>query len=209
MSEPQLFSPIEGADYLAVGKVEIVWFKDAEVYGDDPDEIIPPAWAAIVCGWPSSHRFDDVEFPAEELSSIAEDIIADPVEGYPIVRVGNPPMPAAMNDRRANGVTFHLTTPLMDPNLPGLFRVSYISGMIGLGYSEGVEGYQIFVTVPQGYVIIVVAYSDDAVRVGAVLRPADKPDDLSMMDFLDLAIEALGIEELDHDIDLHVPSDLA
>ena len=52
----------------------------------------------------------------------------------------------------------------------------------------------------------VVACDDDAVRVGAVLRPADKPDDLSMMGFLDLAIEALGIDKLDHNLDLRVPS---
>lgn len=209
MSEPQLFSPRDGADYLAIGKDEIVWFKDAEVYSDDPDESLPPAWSALVCGWPSSQRFRNVDFPADELSSIAEGIIADPVAGYPIARVGTPPMPAAMNDRRANGVTFDLTTPLLDPDLPGVFQVSYVSGATGLGYSDGIQGYQIFVTVPRGYVIVVVAYDDDAVRVGAVLRPADKPDGLSMMEFLDLAIEALGIEELDHNLDLRVPTGLA
>lgn len=206
MSEPQLFSPRDGADYLAIGKEEIVWFKDAEVYSDDPDEIIPPEWSALVCGWPRSQRFRNVDIPADELSSIAEGIIADPLAGYPIARLGTPPMPAAMADRRTAGVTFELTTPLMDPDLPGLFQVSYISGATGLAYSEGIQGYQIFVTVPRGYVIVVVAYDDDAVRVGAVLRPADKPDNLSMMDFLDLAIEALGIEKLDHNLDLHVPS---
>lgn len=208
MYEPQLFYPVEGADYLAIGKDEIVWFKDAEAFGDDPDEIIPPEWAIIACGWPRAPA-DDADIGADDLSYIAEGIIANPLVGYPVARVGSPPMPAIMDDRRANGVTFDLTTPLMDPDLPGLFRVSYLSGATGLGYSDGIQGYQIFVTVPRGYVIIVVAYDDDVVRVGAVLRPADKPNDLSMMDFLDLAIEALGIEELDHNLNLRVPSGLA
>ncbi|AOW24589.1 hypothetical protein [Sphingomonas melonis] len=135
MSEPQLFSPVDGADYLAIGRDEIVWFKDAEVYSDDRDEIVPLAWSALVCGWPRSQRFRNVDFPADELSSIAEGVIADPIAGYPIARVGTPPMPAAMNDRRANAVTFDLTTPLMDPDLSGVFQVSYVSGATGLGYS--------------------------------------------------------------------------
>lgn len=91
MSEPQLFSPRDGADYLATGRDEIVWFKDAEVYSDDPDEVIPPAWSALVCGRPRSQRFRNVDSPADELSSIAEGIIADPITGYPIARLGTPP----------------------------------------------------------------------------------------------------------------------
>lgn len=207
MSEPQLFSPIGGADYLAIGEHEIVWFKDAGAYPEEPGEICPPQWGIIACGWPRVSTADEGDIEADNLSSIAEGIIANPLAGYPVVRIGTPPMSAAMGDRPANGVTFHLTTPVLDPDLPGLFRVSYVSGAAGLAYSDGIQGYQIFVTVPRGYIIVVVAYDDDA-RVGAVLRPADKPDGLSMMEFLDLAIEALGIEALSHDLNLRAPSEV-
>ena len=208
MSEPQLFSPVDGADYLAIGRGEIVWFKDAEVYSDDPDEIVPPEWAVLACGWPRSSPAKTSDIGAEDLSAIAEGIIVEPLSGYPVARVGTPLISAATAIGTNNSVTFDLVTPVQDPDLPGLFRVNYVSGATGLAYSDGIQGYQIFVTVPRGYVIIVVASVDDTVRVGAVLRPADKPDGLSMMEFLDLAIAALGIERLDHDLDLRVPGNL-
>lgn len=208
MSEPQLFSPVDGADYLAIGRGEIVWFKDAEVYSDDPDEIVPPEWAVLACGWPRSSPAKTSDIGAEDLSAIAEGIIVEPLSGYPVARVGTPLISAATANGTNNSVTFDLVTPVQDPDLPGLFRVNYVSGATGLAYSDGIQGYQIFVTVPRGYVIIVVASVDDTVRVGAVLRPADKPDGLSMMEFLDLAIAALGIERLDHDLDLRVPGNL-
>lgn len=208
MSEPQLFSPADGADYLAIGRDEIVWFKDAEVDSDDPDEIVPPEWAILACGWPRSSPAKISDIDADDLSAIAEGIIANPLAGYPVARGGTLPMSAARTNGTDNVVTFDLVTPVQDPDLPGLFRVNYVSGATGLAYSDGIQGYQIFVTVPRGYVIIVVASDDDNVRVGAVLRPADKPDGLSMMEFLDLAIAALGIERLDHDLDLRVPGNL-
>jgi hypothetical protein len=208
MSEPQLFSPADGADYLAIGRGEIVWFKDAEVYSDDPGEIVPPEWAVLACGWPRSSPAKTSDIGAEDLSAIAEGIIAEPLSGYPVARVDTLPISAATANSTNNVVTFDLVTPVQDPDLPGLFRVNYVSGATELAYSDGIHGYQIFVTVPRGYVIIVVASDDDNVRVGAVLRPADKPDGLSMMEFLDLTIAALGIERLDHDLDLRVPGNL-
>ncbi|MGC5799333.1 hypothetical protein [Sphingomonas sp. NFX23] len=175
MSEPQLFSPADGVDYLAIGRGKIVWFKDAEAYSDDPDEIVPPEWAVLACGWPRSSPAKTSDIGADDLSAIAQGIIAQPLSGYPVARVDTLPIPAATANFTNNVVTFDLVTPVRDLDLPGLFRVNYVSGATGLAYSDGIQGYQIFVTVPRGYVIIVVASDDDNVRVGAVLRPADKP----------------------------------
>jgi hypothetical protein len=201
MTEPLFFSTTEGADYLAVSADKIIWFKDAEAEPEEPGDACSAEWSMIACGWQTGVIVTEGDIDAEDLSHIAEGIVDKPIAGYPIVRVSPSIDAAAPSDRRAERVTIHATTPLVDPGLSGLFEVRYVVGAVGLAYSPGIRGYQIFVTVPHGYVVVIVAY-EDGVRVAAVLRPADKPPHLPMMAFLDLAIEALGIEPLDHEVDL-------
>lgn len=180
-----------------------MWFKDAEAGPEGADDVYVPEWSTIACGWQTEDDVEEGDIGAEDLSDIAEGIISKPIAGYPVVRVSPPEASSAPMDCPANGVTFHATTPVVDPGLSDLFGVQYVVGAVGLGYSVGISKYRVFVTVPRGYAFVIVAY-EDGVRLAAVLRPVDKPPHLTMMKFLDLAIEALSIEPFAHDVDLRV-----
>lgn len=193
--------PTEGVDYLAVSADRIIWFRDAEAGPEEPGDECSAEWGMIALGWQTGVTVAEGDIGAEDLSLIVEGIIDKPVAGYSFVCATPSVEAGAPRDRQANGVTFQATTPLVDSGLSGLFKVRYVVGAAGLTYSPGIRGYHTFVAAPNGYVVVIVAYEDD-VRVAAVLRPADKPPHLSMMGFLDLAIEALGIEALNHDVDL-------
>lgn len=199
MSDEFPFSPKAGADYLAIGAAEILWFMSSDLEPEEPGDEVAPEWSALLCGWQTTATEEEGVLAADDVSSMVEQTTAKPITSYPIFRVEGDIIAVQPIVRVAGRVIFHPTTPLSDSALTGLYEVRYVVGAVGLAYSEGISGYHIFLTLPHGYLVIIVAYEDD-VRVAAVLRPADKPADITMMSFLDLAVEALGIESLDHEV---------
>jgi len=119
-----------------------------------------------------------------------QDALAEPIASYPC-------------SHYVQEITLRPENPLTDAALTGIFQVRHVTGAADCAYSEGVSGYQIFVTQPEGYVLVVVENMDGVVGLPAVLRPADKPDDMTMMAFLDATFAVLRIEPLDHELRLH------
>lgn len=190
MAEPYPFNPVDGSDYLAIGRAGALWFMASELDPDTPEESYDAEWSLIPIGSRGRGIEGARDLIASDVVDFVQDAIEEPIASYPC-------------SHHDQGITFRPETPLSDASLTGIFRVHHVTGAAGYDYSEGVSGYQIFVTQPEGYVMVVVERLDGFVGLAAVLPPGDKPDDMTMMGFLDSTFAALRIEPLQHQLSLH------
>jgi hypothetical protein len=173
-------------DYLVVGQARIIWFAAVE---DDQHYEGPPSWkmldAKIVAygrDLPKELKRQEIEIDVVEL--LAVDTLARPVTKY-----------------RCSLVEAKQTV-VSDPVLTGFYAVRWLASSYEHSETCDIKGYDLFLLLPSGYVMMVVQREDGRPDVEFVIRPQDVPEGYTMMNLVDASMEAVGLEITDSPLSL-------
>lgn len=173
-------------DYLVVGQERIVWFAAVD---DDQHYEGPPSWtmpdAKIVAYGrhiPRDLKREEIEI--HDVERLAIDTLALPLTKYRCCLV----------EARQ--------TVVDDPVFTGFYAVRWLGSSYEHSQTCDIKGYDLFLLLPSGYVMLVVQRGDGRPDVEFVIRPQDLPDRYEMIDLVDAAMEAVGLEIIDSPLSL-------
>jgi len=168
-------------DYLIVGRDQVFWFSANE---DDPEYEGPPSWHVRNAGIVAYGRGAPQEMIGEDIKGDVVEALANGALGLPLTKYRCVLIDASQ-------------TVVNDPLLTGFYAVRWLGSSYEHSEISDIKGYDLFLVKPSGYVIMVVQRGDGRPDVEFVIRPRDVPEDRSMMDILDAAMEAVGLDIID------------
>lgn len=174
-------------DYLIVGREQVFWFSANE---DDPEYEGPPSWGVRNAGIVAYGRGAPLDLIGENIEADVVELLANGALELPLTKYRCVLIDASQ-------------TVVNDPVFTGFYAVRWLGSSYEDSQTCDIKGYDLFLLRPSGYVMLVVQREDGRPDVEFVIRPQDVPDGRSMMDMVDVAMEAVGLEIPDNPLDLN------